>query len=291
MKSLLSFSGGRDSAYVAYRMLKDTDDELTIMLLRKKPGSECKWSLKRAETLRVPHLIEELKKIRSFDVIDEYIDDDDLTYETDHPNTYFIDYGVKRMNEGQYDRLVTGQTFEQIDSGPNGGAMPSVIAGDRLFKQISNRGSLWQPLISHDYHKNFGRYHVLKYLPDNIKQYTISCQNPKVNNDMTWCDPCGKCMKCVWEKLVCEMVDEDKTSDDIDHWRREKSLEYGGGNSLMCPMRFWLSIELGLEQSTRSLFKTKEDAIAYTQKHKINPNMIAKHEKWKRRDGIWEFLT
>jgi hypothetical protein len=77
----------------------------------------------------------------------------------------------------------------------------------------------------------------------------------------------------------------------IDAWRRMKSIEYGGGNSLSAPMRYWLPVEMK-KGNICKVFDHKNNVITLDTKDKIlNHLQTTIHYTIRNRPetGIWDF--
>jgi hypothetical protein len=286
MKTLVLFSGGTDSTYVLYKLLTETDDEVTALTLERTEDLGIKGLAGPPESnLRIPKLVEELKKIRNFTHIKKIVTKDEINEETDHYYTYGITWAAPFLNDETYDRLATGRTWEQHDQNlfknTSIRGTPALLASKRLFKKLTTRGELWNPLATHEYHDKFNKWHIFKYLPKNLLQFTFSCDQPIVCDDGSWNERCYECYKCLWDEKVLEMIDQGYNDVQIDSYRRLKSLQYGHkGKS--APMRFWLPIEMGKGVILRDL-DTKEKVQEFIEK-KWHYTLLFRSEK-----GIWDF--
>ena len=224
MKDILLFSGGADSAYIAYKILTETDNELTTLTLVSPIEGTARWPLKPRYLARIDGLIEELKKIRNFTSIKKPVLDSELTDENDHVYLYGIDWASPFMNDGTYDRFITGRTWEQqnqsLFKGSTLKGTPTYFASINLWNKLVTKGELYDPLVKNEYNVNFNRYDLFNELPDNIKKHTISCHNPSFNEDETDVVECGKCYKCLWDE---------KTKDFISKSRRPLNMQPDSG--------------------------------------------------------------
>jgi hypothetical protein len=266
MKTLLMWSGGADSTFILYKLLTDTTDQVTAVVLDKAPGAQNSISHTPQSSLRIPRLIQELKKIRDFEVIRKTVTDQSITPETDHYYTYFINSVAADINAGVYDRIATGRTWEQQDQSVYKNSSvkgtPSQFAAERLFAELCTRGELWNPLVTDEYYENFSRWHVFEYLPQNILELTLSCHSPNSTNNGQWNEPCGRCYKCLWDQKVQDMRLNGYTAEHVNAWRRLKSLEYGGNTGISAPIRYWLPIEMRRGKIINDL-RTKQMVIDY----------------------------
>lgn len=253
-KSLVLFSGGLDSTYVLYKMLSETDDEITAVTFQRDYDSELYVAYPPLNFVRLPTLIEELRKIRNFNHNMITVTEEEMNPNTDHTYTYFISYAAPFLNNGTYDRIVTGRTAEQwnkfvkVSDEKIIKGSPTNIAATRLWRNIVTRGEVWNPLQNNVWHTDFNRWHVNYYLPSNLYKLTLSCNRPISVDDGTWNKSCGQCYKCLWDEKVAELIALGFTSEMIDNWRKDKAYYYGSRRAdspIWAPMRIWLPIEMG----------------------------------------------
>jgi 7-cyano-7-deazaguanine synthase in queuosine biosynthesis len=253
-KSLVLFSGGLDSTYVLYKMLSETDDEITAITFQRDYDSELYVAYPPLNFVRLPKLIEELRKIRNFNHSIKTVTEEEMNPNTDHTYTYFISYAAPFLNDGTYDRIVTGRTAEQwnkfvkVSDEKIIKGSPTNIAATRLWRNTVTRGEVWNPLQNNAWHTDFNRWHVNYYLPSNLYKLTLSCNRPISVDDGTWNKSCGQCYKCLWDEKVTELIELGFTSEMIDNWRKDKAYYYGSRRAespIWAPMRIWLPIEMG----------------------------------------------
>jgi len=255
-KSLVLFSGGLDSTYVLYKMLSETDDEITAITLQRNYETEVYVAYPPLNFAKLPALLNELRKIRDFNHIVKTVTKEEMNPNTDHTYTYFISYAAPFLNDGTYDRIVTGRTAEQWDKSVKVSAdkiirgSPTNIAATRLWKNIVTRGEVYNPLQTNVWHENFNKWHAIYYLPANLYKLTLSCNRPIEVDEGKWNKSCGQCYKCLWDEKVAQLISLGYTAKMIDEWRKEKAYHYGLrrkniSDSIWAPMRIWLPIEMG----------------------------------------------
>jgi 7-cyano-7-deazaguanine synthase in queuosine biosynthesis len=251
-KSLVLFSGGLDSTYILYKLLSETDDEVTAITFQRDYDSELYVAYPPLNFLRLPKLIEELRKIRDFNHIMRTVTEEEMNPDTDHTYTYFISYAAPFLNDGTYDRIVTGRTAEQWDKKVQVAdhktidGSPTNVAATRLFRKLVTRGEVWNPLQKNVWHQNFNKWHAFYALPQNLYKLTLSCNRPIAVDDGTWNESCGQCYKCLWDEKVAELIGYGYTAEQIDDWRKTKAYYYGSEYArIYAPMRIWLPIEMG----------------------------------------------
>ena len=240
-KNLILFSGGLDSSYLAYKLLTDTSDEITLLAVVSENGL-CE-GINRQQVLNMQPLIKELKSIRNFDMKYLYADSSEVTsIEMDRWNTFPMYKFASEFANGTYDKLVSGTTWEQCDGAffkhSSVRGYPKHLDAQKIFSSLTDKGSLWNPLMTHDIHQNFNRWHVLKYLPENLSSKSISCSAGKTEDSR-----CGQCDKCALNSRVRTMIGNGATASDVDDWRRTKSLEYGGTGTRDSGTQRWIMLE------------------------------------------------
>ena len=290
-RTLLAFSGGIETAYIAWKLLTETEDELTCLFL-KTPNSVGRRQFDGDihQYKKIQPLITELKKIRPFEVILKQCQEHEFNFETEHYYTFFINFAAPLLNLGIYDRIATGRTWEQagqkILSDPNLNGSPSSIAGKRLFDRLVTKGELWNPLVTHDFKQNFTKAHAIQELPQNILSKTFSCVTPMLNENDEY-HACDLCFKCLSIKNINKKLSQGKTPEEIDAWRIEKSYEYGGGQ-VMAPFRYWIYLEMGVElppHINQPKFVNKQQIIDYV----LNNSHYSTQNR--KNEGVWEGLV
>jgi hypothetical protein len=208
---------------------------------------------------------------------------------------YGIEWSSEHINNSKYDRLVTGRTWEQqnqsLFKGKNIKGTPTYFASLNLWNKLMTRGEMTHPLADDSYHEKFNRYHVFTYLPEAIRSKTISCFSPVLDEETKQISSCGLCYKCLWDEKVLQLMDIGYGASQIDAWRRMKSIEYGGGNSLSAPMRYWLPVEMK-KGNICKVFDHKNNVITLDTKDKIlNHLQTTIHYTIRNRPetGIWDF--
>jgi hypothetical protein len=288
-KSLIFFSGGADSTYVLYKLLTETDDEITTCCLqRENYDSPYTFAPVKETFLHLPKLLEELRKIRDFKHIYKTVNEDEVTPDTNHAYTFFINYAAPSINDGTYDRIVSGRTREQHDRVYKVGenkyihGMPSAIAAERFFKKVCNRGELFNPLLDDVWFKGYNRWHAYTQMPKNLAPLINSCDYVKVCDDGQTILPCKECWKCLWDEMVFDFIAKGHGPEYMDYYRKLKSIEYGGSTGIYAEMRGWVPIEMGRGRYFRDI-KTKEDLIRRT-KNNIHSRIPENASK-----EIWDY--
>ena len=267
MKTLVLWSGGADSTFLLNKLLTETSDEVTTLTFGGQGFASTETT--QEQLLNLPKLEAELQKVRPF--FTTRINFADLNISNPsvsrHYYTSFVSYAAPLLNDGTYDRIASGRTWEQHDQtvipSLNIRGLPSTFAAHRLFKKSATRGSLWEPLITHDFVNKYGRYHALTMLPQNLANEIVSCAVSTYDQTSSKYVACGHCYKCMWDRKVNGFIAEGFGPDEIGFYRRSKSLQYGGGRNLSAVMRHWLPLEMN--ETPHTDLETKEKVQLYTQ--------------------------
>ena len=230
MKTLLMFTGGYDSTYLAYKILTDTTDELTLVTMYD--DNKLAGGLSRDNILKIQYVIKELKNYRPFKVMVHKVDATKVTSCTrDHWHNYSVHHFADQLNSGEYDRLASAVSWEQMDCFYHKHDKRQGLIRSRLdyhyTPDIVPRSKLWQPLVHHDIHTNYNRWHVFKHIPKKLG-VLIDMQNHQ-NMD-----------KVLFDLKTREFMAKGWTADDLDNWRHENSKDYSGDPNRDASFANWI---------------------------------------------------
>lgn len=240
MKTALLFSGGADSIYLAYKLLSDTKDDVTLVTVTTPENFSDHpiWSARPDRVSMMNRVIEELKLIRGFSIHDIKSNLKDITFQLDNPVPYAVKNLIPFINDETYDRITIGYSWDHCSLQYFKNLMLPGISGDKISKKIfdteAKRGSLWLPLMTHEIDDKYGKYHALKNLPSNLKDKMVSCLRV---NGKSQCG--GTCGKCLINNIVQHMINKGYSAADVQEWIEENSLSFGGGNRY-APSIQWL---------------------------------------------------
>lgn len=231
MKTLVLFSGGYDCVYLTYRLLVDTTDDITLVVLGSNNGLG--GGISKDDIVKIQPVIQQLKTYRDFKVIHHAVDPNKVTsFLADHWHAYGIIAFADDINAGVYDRIASGTSWEQHDiqhhkHDPYKGSIRVEI--DSIYTpNLIDKSKIWLPFLTHDFHTNYNRFQLHKYIPLELS-VLVDEQKSRWN-------------KILWDLKAVECLARGWTSDDFDNWRREKSREYGGGSrDLTCTT--WVILE------------------------------------------------
>ena len=211
MRTLVSFSGGLDSTYTLWWLLKNTNDDVTALFLDESYLTESYLTSRGAVNAPyIPNLVSELQKIRTFELktVNAYEFGPDETKEV-----WILRYIAPKINDGTYDRVTfglgdVGTKFEETT--PALDKIPRVyIALEREFAKIANRGEIYFHYLKY----NETRVHATINLPDNVKSLAITCSRSQIQSDGTLVR-CGRCRKCVQETVIEASLAAGKTTEE-----------------------------------------------------------------------------
>lgn len=252
MKTLLSFSGGIDSTYVLWKLLHDTDDQVTAAYLDVSEIEKELFTDRSPLKLEmVQQIVDKLKsEVRDFDFIVHKVKEEDVIPELKHNSLIFISYAAPMVNDGTYDRMANGCSYEDKHQRivPHLEFTPAYYAEQRLFDQLCTRGSLWRPLIDHEWHYKYNRLCAILNLPKSIMRETHSCDSIRKAHTVEGIQykKCNKCHKCLVNRKYIELYKQGMTLEQITDWREERSYHYGH-EGLMAFYKNWIGIEMGLK--------------------------------------------
>jgi 7-cyano-7-deazaguanine synthase in queuosine biosynthesis len=267
MRTLIAYSGGLDTAYLAYKFLTETEDEITLVyidssMLQKNDDNAGFIVFNNNRNSGKNRFIADrtskwlLKNTRPFNMITktvkEVLSDESL-------NVYFARYAAKLMNENLYDRACGGWNWDIFpdeafeDNLPR---HPQVIATERAFAEVSKRGEFFWPLIDHMFDYRQGNVHALAYLPKELLKLSIGCENIVLDLEEEKVYTCGHCNKCNWREFCEKKLSEGWTPDQVQEYRLKRSKEFVPGK--WSPMRTWIQEELGKKSKIGKIDQIKE---------------------------------
>jgi len=239
-KNLITFSGGADSALLVHKLITETSDENTLLVLCNE---NLKWSLSTKKLLAIQPVLAELKTYGNFEVVYHNVEVDQINSMMDDMwYAYAIKKFASKLNDGTYDRLVSAVGFEQnngkfMKNREQRGVRPTFEA-NHLFDAAVTQGQFWQPFVTNDFFNNYNRWYLYKNLPESLMNKSMSC--------MTYSNPaCGLCGKCLYNQKVIECIADGWTASDLQEWTEERSRYYGGANR-DAPIIYWIHAETGV---------------------------------------------
>lgn len=295
MKTALLFSAGADSSYLAYKILHDTSDDLTLFLLTTRNNERTPyvppWVAQPDRLNKMYDVINELKKIRDFDVHHELVDSNTVSFPLDNPVPYGVNAAIPKINSGEYDRIAIGYSWDQHSLRYFKRLNVKGVSGDKISKKIfdknATRGELWSPLMTHEIHDRYGKYHAMKYLPQEFRSKILSCDVPTKGIG------CGSCGKCTINIKVEELMKKSYSSDDVNDWFAERSLIFGGNDRCASPL-FWVrllhhgrmtvatGVSIPEEQNKNYVITNREEFVRWWNTMEFNPPADNVIKKWNK---------
>jgi len=250
-KTLISYSGGADSCWVAYNTLKTTDDEVWLawfdqsFVSKFQPGMANTPYLGVYQRKNVNKTASYLRKnIRNFHVLKlsyPSVDKDDNTLHEIlrirkyseiikelQIDNYYDGHGVSRMDMPRDNidwSFILGDDPQSKKIAESGGIMSGSSQGDKEIEILSN--------VNHQKPaKKSGKNIAIRYseMGKELYDLTGSCVRPEIIDGTI--QSCEKCTKCMWSSLIKDFV-ENKNIEP------EKFVEWFWGNPNEDYTFFW----------------------------------------------------
>ena len=191
MKSVIAFSSGYDSLYIAWKYLTETNNDVTLFfmdmsLLRKQKEVESYINPFQKYTALISHKWMK-ENLRDHKFKTHFVKK--MDHKCDH-GKQFIRITAKMINEGLYDEVVHGSSGLSVIATRTG-------VMKKEFDSLTTRGSLRFPLA--EWNKNTA--HLMMELPKEMKHLAISC-NFATTDDKGGFIECGLCHKCFRNKTI-----------------------------------------------------------------------------------------
>ena len=286
-KTVLAFSGGWDSTFLLWKLLADTDDEITAIYIDsqfvKKPTFTNKSYVQYE---RAKKIIDELQKIRSFTFKKYVVKPEDVSDEIHYKTLLFIQHVAPLINNGTYDRITHGSSYEDLHRRTVAHLeyAPIYYAMERLFNKLCTRGKYFIPLIDNTWFEKYNRAYAISMLPVNIRSVIASCLEPKFQVLTDEFNNCDECVNCLVNRKVKELLDSGLTPEEIQSWRESKSVEYGNG-SVVLSMTKWISTEMEIPGSLSKEELQQDGANIY-----LNQKISGFSDPESAKQGIWKGL-
>jgi len=249
-KTVVGFSGGWDSTFLMWKLLTETDDEITAVYIDSQFVRNHIFTNKSyIQYIRAKKIVQELQKIRAFSFVSHVLKEEEITIEISNKILLFIQHVAPMINDGTYDRLTFGSSYEDQHRRaiPHLEYTSNYYACKRLFDKLCTRGEYFIPLVDTTWYPKYTKAYALVELPDNIKNVIASCQEPVFDFEKDSFVDCGECGNCVIIEKFKELLDSGMTPHEIVTWRLNKALEYGDGTVMVGSVNDidWLALEMG----------------------------------------------
>jgi hypothetical protein len=207
MRTLVAFSGGLDSTYILWKLLKESDKQITAMFLDTRYMINCNLGQAPVEEqsvyleVAIERIVSYLQNIRHFEYVKKnvysFLPDERLC-------VHFARYAANQINLGNYDEAMHGEQSRRSGR--------LAYAATVAFSQIADISKFTCPLRPTIWNK--WTSHQLQELPIELSNLTISCQMPRVSVDGN-INQCGTCAKCVRGSFVGLKLSEGIDADAI----------------------------------------------------------------------------
>ena len=199
MKSLIAFSSGYDSLYIAWKYLTETDNEVTLCFMDMSliPYQEevelyvnpfQKYNAKKSHKWMKENLRDHELKIQFIDKME---------HKYDHAKT-FVKLGAQWINEGLYDEVVHGSN----DLSYRGDiTVTRNVVMQHQFDSIAKRGVLTFPFRKWKKHIA----NLMDELPKEMRHLVVSCNFADVDDLGNFVE-CGNCHKCFRNKTIGDQL-------------------------------------------------------------------------------------
>ena len=213
MKILLALSGGLDSAYLLWKKLTQTDDEITVVHFDMSNTEErilIKYDArafpKEDATLEHSDKVFEIvnwmqNNVRQFTFIKEPLSAEFMSKDINLPNnpaSYLTRYALNKINNNEIDCICLSQEWDN-DGIHNGGTVgrsrrPGTWVALEVFKANATRGKIEFTLLDMDYNKAYALAEMPKDLlkiilhpirPRSAKQATMYWYRKQLNEGKT----------------------------------------------------------------------------------------------------------
>jgi hypothetical protein len=219
-KTLIAFSGGTDSTFLAWKRLTESKENITLFFLdaRKAENGE-KVSLNQtcelAAALRIVDWLSHNVRVVTF----WHIDSPALN-KGEWMSPTVMRVGGDLMSAG-FDKFHTGRSIENTRA--HWGQKTQAWYLD-IFAKHATRGTISFPLLE----QGLSRAHALAYMPQDLQALTMGCFDTKMVDGLPV--RCGKCFKCMMEQEVRDMLAAGGTADEIcDHQLQKRGAgKYAG---------------------------------------------------------------
>jgi hypothetical protein len=245
MKTVVPISGGLDSAYVLWKLLSETSDEITAVCINTDNVTDSianRYDLRAflvsPPTLAIAAVDWLQSNVRPFTFVNHLFDEQYVVRgfgNCNNPQTYIVRYSVPLINASQFDRVVCSGEKEN-DGYANGGTIetrrPGGMAARDVFVANATRGTIDFTLIA----DNYTQANALSEMPSDLLAILDTCQP---NNGLF------KCKKKAWFQ---NLLDQGKTTQEIyDLWYQSCTTPYQGK---WFSMKNWLYGEQPTDQNT-----------------------------------------
>jgi len=208
MRSLIAFSSGYDSLYIAWKYLTETNNDVTLFFM------DMSLLQKQEEVESYINPFQKYTSIQSHEWMKENFRDhklkihfvDKMDHKYDHTKM-FCKITAELLNENLYDEVLHGAAGVSTNQ-------KSIYKYNRCdvmikeFERVAKRGKLRFPL------KEWGKHtaHQIQELPKEMRKLAISCNFAKPGDNGHYVK-CGNCHKCYRNIVIRNALEDGCTPD------------------------------------------------------------------------------
>lgn len=244
MRTIIPLSCGKDSTYVLWRYLRDTNREITAVHTFVAELSEEQKIINRvtlqgklngshysaAQAKRIVQWLSDNVRTCRLEIVEPT---KEVSSTHDEPlggaSSFGMTWAIYQINNGNYDTLVNTHEREDDSRGWERKVSQTASSACRRsldeFQRLAKRGSIEFPLINWGYNQSY----AMTELPKDLLALTFSCDRSV--------EPCGTCFKCSKTKLIGRMLEGGMSPVQIgEHYERQCKQKDGSWWS----MKDWL---------------------------------------------------
>lgn len=222
MRTVMGFSGGLDSTYVLWKLLSDTNNDVTVIHinydsnLTQSSFSEYKFGgyddpcskdislIKKQKMLNVLNWLR--SNVREFTYEELELEKKYLSKDIPNcSNSYMAFYAAEKINDNIFDEVLFSMEKEN-DGASLWFSINGSTTASKIFYNKAKRGSIRFPLLDVDYHQGY----AIKELPKDLFNLTRSCNHIDEKGNA-----CGVCFKCRKRSFFEACLNEDKSLKEI----------------------------------------------------------------------------
>jgi len=204
VRSIIAFSSGYDSLYIAWKYLTETNNDVTLFFMDMSLLQE------QQEVESYINIFQKYTSIRSHKWMKENLRDHKfetrvirkMDHKCDHTKQ-FIRITTKMINEGLYDEVVHGSygnAYRNVEQAAN---VTRTDVIKKEFDSLATRGSLRLPLAEWEWNKNTAN--LMVELPKEMRHLVISCNFATTDDNGDFIE-CGSCHKCFRNKTLGDQL-------------------------------------------------------------------------------------
>jgi hypothetical protein len=247
MKTVIACSGGVDSTYALWKHALNTQDEITVLFLKRPDNAIAQYDSFGNAAITNNNGVDSLAKrvqtivdwvghnVRPVELL--FIPfEKEIAKLNRHPrygpDGYVTDWAISKINAGEFDCFLNSSEFENDGNsyGPDANGVTPDKATRELatFKIRATRGCIKFPLLDGEY----TQAKAMREMPTELFDLTFSC-------DVGEHTACGTCFKCAKRNFLRKYADLNWSNKEIfDFVKRQSTLSDGS----WWPMKKWIQL-------------------------------------------------